>query len=457
MHDHRIKRLSDLLERTIAQAKFVVTFLEDTDFELTSNRHLRSSKITTSTTEFDVQGFQVFSAETGLARKNVRVRLIPDEDKTGFDNLLQGLISEIEKLDVVHNRQIRHALPDIIKGPSSYTISRKGPNVSIAVSDVSDIVNFLLLQATLTDPLTASAIFLGWTQGKELSFETRALIGGIRIDDLIFFEGGVRFEGLPLRASELPDGLPQTAHVGETDWLGRVLMVADCSVAPAMSCPQNRRKPISNWALGEHTIQELCAALSVVCDSEIQDILIWEDFGHYSAFRTGSALTTSLAPKWARSRNSDVLVQKRDIERARSLLNQIKGRNNLTVAIDQWRKSKRYMASDVEQLIYLRTAFEALLLAGGSRSELKYRFSLHGAFLMGTDGADRKKIFDALGKFYDLASAAVHDGKVKHTEQNRLTLAFAQQFCRKAILARIKGPRTVDWDSLILDTSVNRH
>ena len=381
------------------------------------------------------------------------MKLVPSENQAAFDHLLRKLASEIEKLNVVHNQKIRHVLPDVIDGPSSHTISAKGPNVSIAVSDVTDIAKYLLLQATLTDAVTASTTFVGWAQGKGLSYETCALIGGIRIEDSIFLEGGVRFETLPLRASALPHGLPRNAVVSRADWLGRVLMVADCSIAPAISSPKERRKPTSSWALGEHSIQEFCTALSVVCDSEIQDMLVWEDYGQYSAFRTGSTLTTSFAPKWARPRNSDALVGKQQVARALDLLTQSKGMKNLPVAIDQWRKSKRYMASNVEQLICLRTSLEALLLGGGSRSEFRYRLSVHGAFLLGADGADRKEIFDELGKFYSLASAAVHEGEVKHTEQNRLTLASAQQFCRRAILTRAAGSQTVDWDSLILGTN----
>ena len=453
MSDHRIGRLSDLLARTIAQAKFVVETLEDTGLELTSQRHLRSSKTVVSTTEYDAPAFRKFSVDTGFNRKNIRARLVPYENQTEFDNSLRELTSDIEKLHVVHNQRIRHALPDIIEGPSSYTISAKGPNVSIGDSDIVDVAKFLLLQAALADPVTVSATFVGWTQGEGLSYETRALIGGIRIDDLICLEGGVRFEGLPLRASDLPGRLPRNAVISEADCLGRVLMIAECSVAPAISSPQDRPMPTLSWAFGNHTIQEFCAALSVVSDSEIQDMLIWEDYGRNSAFRTGSTLTTSFAPTWARSRKSDVLVGKQDVARALELLKQTKGRNNLLVAIDQWRKSKRYMANDVEQLICLRTALEALLLAGGSRSELKYRFSLHGAFLMGMNGTDRKKIFDDLGSFYNLSSTAVHDGQINHTERNRLTLAFAKHFCRKTILARAKGPPIVDWDSLILGTT----
>ena len=450
MPDHRISRLSDLLAQTLAEAKFVAETLDDSHFELTSQRHLRSSKIVTNTRDLDVPAFRDFAAKTGFDRKNIRVNIAPSENQKGFDHSFRKLSSEIEKLNVAHNQQIRHALPDIIKGPSSYTISAKGPNISIAVSHISDVAKYLLLQAALTDTDTASATFIGWAQGEGLSYETRALIGGIRIDDLICLEGGVRFEALPQRARDLPAGLPGNAIISEVDYLGRVLMVADCDVAPAISSPEDRRKPALTWALRKHSIQDFCAALSVVCDSEIQDMLVWEDYGQYSAFRTGSTLTTSFAPKWARPRNSDVPVGKQDVARALDLLNECEVKKSIPVAIDQWRKSKRYMASNVEQLICLRTALEALLLAGGSRSELKYRFSLHGAFLMGRDGPDRKQIFEELGNFYNLASAAVHNGEVKHTEQNRLTLTFAHDFCRKAILARAKGPQTVDWDSLIL-------
>ncbi len=450
MSDPLIRRLSDLLAQALTEAELLVETLQAGDLELTSRRHLRYSTTVKDTTKLDVSAFRKYSTATDLNRESIRITVLPSEHQSRFDQSLQELVAEIENLDVVHGQQVRHSLPGVIKGMSGYAISAKGPNIPVAVSDISDVARYLLVQAALTNADTASASFVGWACGEELAFETCALIGGIRINEPIFLERGVHFEALPPRAADLPARLPGHAAISAADYLGRVLMVAECSLAPAVSSPEDRRGPTGTWALGRHSIQDYCAALSVICDADIQEIYVWEDYGRYSTSRTSSAITTSSAPRWARPRNDDVLVGKREVACAFNLLGQCEGRKNILVAINQWRKSKRYMANNVEQLIYLRTALEAILLAGGNRSELKYRLSLYGAFMMGTNGPERKQIFEDLGKFYNLASAAVHEGEVKPTEQHRLTLQFAQDFCRRAILAKAQGPRSVEWDSLIL-------
>lgn len=63
-----------------------------------------------------------------------------------------------------------------------------------------------------------------------------------------------------------------------------------------------------------------------------------------------------------------------------------------------------------DAVVDVATAFEAVLLPGIS-SELRYRFCLNGAFLLGgTDADERARVFAALEKVYDVRSGTVHGG-----------------------------------------------
>lgn len=51
-------------------------------------------------------------------------------------------------------------------------------------------------------------------------------------------------------------------------------------------------------------------------------------------------------------------------------------------------------------------------MTDGVRDELKYRFSLRGAIILGEAGHDRSKAFEEFKQLYDARSAIVHGGSL---------------------------------------------
>ena len=450
MSDHDVGRLSKLLGIAVAQAKFVVETLSPGDTELAPRRHLRWPMTVENRIEIDAQALRKLYDDAGHRSQTPRVIIKANDNAATFHRSLEDLISEISRFNIVHNQKVGHALPNIIKGPSYYGIMKSGPNVSTAISDVKDIVEYFVLQAVLTNSNVAATTFFEWATGKGLVYETRVLVGGIKIDNRIRLHEGMHFERLPDRVSDLSDRLPMHASIDQRDYWGRVLLVIKCSVNPALWNPSQKPNMTADWALGSHTIQEYCEALSIICDSEVRDMMSWQEYWHVAAFRKGSVTTISTTNNKARPRDCDIHVGKQELVRAYDLLKQSKDKKNLRIGIGQWVKSKGYMLNDVDRLIYLRTALEAVLLDDGNRSEMRFRLALHGAWLIGSNKDDRKKYQARLRKLYDLASKAVHTGEIGDTKADRELLDFGQDFCRRAILKRAGGPTKMDWEEITL-------
>jgi len=86
----------------------------------------------------------------------------------------------------------------------------------------------------------------------------------------------------------------------------------------------------------------------------------------------------------------------------------------------------------VDRAIDLGIALEILLLhdpknKGGYQGELKYRFAIRGAALLGGDKPERLENFELLKEAYDLRSKAVHSGELKPKIKNRLTKETLEQ------------------------------
>ena len=434
MTDHDVGRLTNLLDVAVTEAKFVAETVKAGDMELTPSRHLRWSTTVENRIELDAQALKKLYDDAKYYSRNLRVRVNARDNEGNFHRSLKNLISEISRFNLVHNQQIGHVFHNIIKGPTYYQVSESGPDISTTISHVNDMVEYLVLQAALTNSNTAATSLFEWAEGKGLAYETRVLIGGIKIDNLIRLDEGVHFERLPDRVSDLSGRLSRNASIAESDYLGRVLLVIKCSVEPALWKPSQKPNMTAGWALGSYTIQDFCKAISVICDTEVNNMMSWHDYGHVEAFRTGTAITISTMHHRARQRDLDIQTGKEELTSAFNLLKQSEGKNNLRVGMAQWVKSKRHMLSDVDRLIYLRTALESVLLEGGDKSEMRFRLALHGARLVGSNKNDRKMYYQKLRKLYDLASTAVHSGKIKGTNEDRELLQFGQDFCRRAII-----------------------
>ena len=450
MTDCDVGRLSRLLDTAVGQATFVVETIKAGDKELAPRRHLRWPTTVENSIELNAKTLRQFYNNPKYRRGNHEVRVTIRISTSKSHDSFQDLISDTSILNVVHDQKIGHVLPDIIKGPSYYRISQHGPNISTASSDVSDIGEYLIIQAALTGPNVAASSFLEWSEGKDLTYETRALISGIQISRLIRLGEGLRFERLPDHVSDLSHRLPRQASIAESDYLGRVLLVVKCSVEPAFWNPDCRPKLISNWGLGDNSVQEFCDALSVVCDAEIHNMVSWEDYGPLAAFHTGAMMTTTDVRDTRMPRDRDVQVRKKELSHAFDLLCRSKDKEDVRVGMRHWVKSKRRMLNNVDRLTYLRTALEATLLNGASKSEVGFRLALHGAWILGGKKDARRMNYRNLKRIYNLSSSAVHSGKIKNTKENRELLKFGQDVCRRAIIKRARAPEEIDWEEIIL-------
>jgi hypothetical protein len=96
----------------------------------------------------------------------------------------------------------------------------------------------------------------------------------------------------------------------------------------------------------------------------------------------------------------------------------------------------------------LGIASEIILLHGTKGSELRYRFALRGAYLLGKDGADRAKKFADFRSLYDARSNAAHTGTLEPKMQARL-----QEFdslCAAAVRSIVEKQAFPDWEKLTL-------
>lgn len=111
----------------------------------------------------------------------------------------------------------------------------------------------------------------------------------------------------------------------------------------------------------------------------------------------------------------------------------------------------------IDQSIELGIAIESLLINDGSSKtgELSYRIALRAAFLLGTNGDERKEIFELFKALYDYRSSSVHKGeiekKIKAKEDLQKGILYTTDAIKKLIyLYREKRVDKEFWDNLIL-------
>ncbi len=106
--------------------------------------------------------------------------------------------------------------------------------------------------------------------------------------------------------------------------------------------------------------------------------------------------------------------------------------------------------SHVDKAIDLGVAFESLLL-DGDKVQLTLQLRLRGAWLLGENVEDRKRISKLIRDLYSLRSSSVHTGKLSNDlsdDENAVLLKQSIELCAAAIKALIISK--VDWESLIL-------
>ena len=315
------------------------------------------------------------------------------------------------------------------------------------------------------------------------SFQTIALLEGIKLEAEIQVFDGIRLVPLPNSTRELPRFLSNISLLDRSAsfFISKMLLIADCFVSPIFHKPfgpitfqehykQEKRtlqvginsKDFLNPKVNDFSLNYLCQALSLVCNSAVQTSLVTrflaEDKLYNLNFSSGGGASVSPGPfgHTANTRQAQIGETKRLYS---ILANPNSGTlEKLRIPIDRWIKSKT-PGSPEDKMIDLGIAFESLYLADrDGNSELSFQFRLRASWHLGKDKADREMLIDEFKAIYTLRSKAVHNGEVPKRIKIRKgesvpTSEFiprAQDLCRRSIIKILEDGKFPDWNNLIL-------
>ena len=300
----------------------------------------------------------------------------------------------------------------------------------------------------------------GWASGEPLRFQVSALLEGADTDEELQLTEGIRVTKLPKSSADLPGSLPPLEMtVPLTEVIGGVIMSIDCEMSPAFYRPAkdeigqlSSRKGEYKMVSGrvpELSLENFCESVSVAANGHIDWFLQWTEYGPLGAF---TGMPSGVTHKARSVTHMTKKISQADLNEAleihRTRYGGGESRENLELAIRRWIRSKR-PGSDLDKLIELRIALEALYGIGGA-NEKAFRIATYGAWHLGKDFKQRHLFRETLRKAYSDSSNAVHGGKLKYAVKDPDLVSSAQDICRKGILKRLKETERPKWDEIIL-------
>ena len=349
------------------------------------------------------------------------------------------------------------------------------------VSTVADFTKGVIKGAAVLGSERVTHLLSDWLEGKPVKYRTSAILNGPPVKAPLNPFDGVHIEPLPLSTDRLDASLPRRRGTSENvvfDYLGRTLVSIDSEVKPALFHPKTRpsAQNIQVKPIGGVNIATVCQAVSLESDGYVDAGFYWNDYQELDAFSLGVDETTwSMGNAQVRNWSSPVtwgtelftrvttLEFKRDqpmldlseIELIRTLsaLKILKNSDNTRIAVSRWVKSKDSYEQLADRFIDLRIALECLyvqdFLDAKQTQGFRFKLPLFGAWHLGTNFEERKRIRKKLRQVYDAASKAVHSGDLDYFENQEL-LSTAQDLCRRGILKLLKEGSPSDWGDLIL-------
>ena len=310
-------------------------------------------------------------------------------------------------------------------------------------------------------------LLAAWTRGEPLAYRTCAVVG-VTLSQSIRPTEGILITPLPLSTAELPPGLPKRNDVRRSAYLGHAVLSVDTFATPALFRPVAKYHTVRGKLSRDVSFDLICQALSLECDACIETGVGWNDYGEFSALTNDSTTwgspqqhgdpvgwrSTKVSPSQGLTtiELSDGADQTPSEEAINDLLEALKSADPRTrVAVTRWRKSMKRGASLTEGFIDLRIALESLFLPQIPDQQMAFRLAANGAWLVGDDGADRRKVWQILRDAYKAGSRAVHRGEVTQNNNNKELLKNAQRVCRRGILRVLRDGPVSDWDGLVLD------
>ena len=399
--------------------------------------------------------------------------IIPDESISQLENHLRLLLKDY--IDTETDR-IGYALPRIGQdGHKRETIQANGLFTIDCTSSLDGFTKGLIKGAAILGVERVTCLLSGWLEGQPIEYRTSAILNGVTISEPLTPIDAVHIEPLPLSSDKLPAHLPKRGEMSAEAYLGRTVLSIDCTASPALFRPQTDEsgKNVQAAAIPNVDIDTVCQALSLECDSQVEVGFYWHDYQELAAFfltdnnsswslgaarfrhrSLGWSLNTDFTTGVTTLRLGDQSILDLAETQLRSILRALETLDSKTrMAVSRWMKSKDSSENLADRFIDLRIALESLYLKdfpNGYRQEMRFRLALFGAWYLGTDFEDRKRILKRLREAYDAASGAVHSGDLDFTAENQKLLSDGQDLCRRGILKLLKEGPPPDWGDLIL-------
>ena len=298
---------------------------------------------------------------------------------------------------------------------------------------------------------------------------------------------GVYIESLPLSTDHFTGYFPLLGERSPANYLGRAVLTIEYATAPVFFRPGGDRPEREVWVTnpigaGPETI---CQALALEANNFVGIANSWLDFAENSSFRLGGRESTWSPPRASRSRPwsnytlyfdrgvttlelhdaSELQISGQRLARSLAVLSDHSSRN-LRTAASRWLRSKDSSDTLSDRFIDLRIAIESLYLhdfVDEQSGELSFRSALFGAWHLGSDFEERKRIRKTLRDAYSKASRVVHTGELakpraKRTHQraenqrrkDSKLLSEAQDVIRRGLLAVIVDGQPQNWGDIVL-------
>ncbi len=326
------------------------------------------------------------------------------------------------------------------------------------------LLTHLLKIAIAWGPSRAVNAFIEAIENPYCPFQEIAVIDGLKVKNEVDIYDGVRLVPLPKSRYSLPHYLPKSIDDSiPLDYLtGATLLIVDRLISPRFVKPDEEHMNLSppfgfqiaaksTEAPSNFSLYKLCAVLSLICQVRVYPTIHW----YYMA---GDELANISGIEGFRYEDVTLSVpvveicdnQIQESKRLYQMLSDLDPKNHekLDVPISRWINSKREK-SNVDQIIDLGIALESLYLRDPG---LDRRLVLRGAWYLGKDIAERKKIAEQIKNIYKARSDAVHEGvlRLKRSQRPENLIKTAQNLCRRSIIKIIEEGQFPDWDTLVL-------
>ena len=349
---------------------------------------------------------------------------IPEAPRTALADTLRNFLHDYvdPSTDVVG-----HAFPMGGDRGGAVTFESDGLYTYPQYSSVEQLAGSLVKGAVVAGCDRVAGLVAGWADGDPMTYRTCTVVP-ITITRAVSPIVGVDMVPLALSTEELPAGLPARHGKSQADYLGQSLISVDAETSPALfrpTTPSPKGQEARAALTSSVTLETIREALSLECDTFVDAGVTWDDYGEFCALdkHDGGVRGTigHLARLKRRTTSLETGVSTLELfdDNIRDLSEQNIGRllrglqsadARTRVAVSRWKMAMNRIRDLPDRFIDLRIALESLFLPQQQDQELRFRLALSGAWLVGEDAADRRRVWDTLRTAYSLASTAVHRG-----------------------------------------------